>query len=336
MSVDAFALLVEEFKSDDIVDQVAAAKRINTIALGMGSEKARSQLLPFLRSCVDEYTDEILLAIAEAVGSLVLAIGGGEHVGSLIPLLEALSEKEETIVRAKAVESLVTVGAAAPAAVIQEDFMALLKRLAGGEFFPSRISAAGMFSTVYVSTPAGSRPNLRKQFEQLAKDEMPMVRSAAFTHMPALAAVVEKEVFLGEICPLFNELSVDMQESVREMAVENMVKMVKTLSPEEVAKYFGGFFDTVQNEKCSAMRVAKAKHFVTLAAAMSPARPMRDQVPAFLQLMSQDLEVEVRNAAANNLGARPPLLLIPSSSCSSSSCSSSCSFSSLRKRARGG
>jgi hypothetical protein len=30
---------------------------------------------------------------------------------------------------------------------------------------------------------------LRKQFEQLAKDDMPMVRSAAFAHLPALAEV---------------------------------------------------------------------------------------------------------------------------------------------------
>jgi hypothetical protein len=31
---------------------------------------------------------------------------------------------------------------------------------------------------------------LRKQFEQLAKDDMPMVRSAAFAHLPALAEVL--------------------------------------------------------------------------------------------------------------------------------------------------
>jgi serine/threonine-protein phosphatase 2A regulatory subunit A len=47
--VDAYGLLVEEFKSDDVHDQLAAAKRINTIAINMGPERSRSQLLPFLR-----------------------------------------------------------------------------------------------------------------------------------------------------------------------------------------------------------------------------------------------------------------------------------------------
>lgn len=299
--VDAFALLQEELKSDDIVDQVAAAKRINTIALGMGPDRAKSQLLPFLRSCVEEYTDEILLAIAEAAGGMVQALGGGDHGHTLIPLLEALCEKEETIVRAKAVESLVQVGKAMPAQQIQNEFVPLVKRLAAGDFFPSRISAAGLFATIYPSTPGNMRPTIRKQYESLSKDEMPMVRSAVFVHLPALAAVVEKEIFVSEITPMFNELSADLQESVREIAVDNMVKMVHGLGHDEAARFFGAFFDNVQTEKCSSMRVKKAKHFVELAAAMHPTRPLRDQVGPFLALLSADQDVEVRNAAAANI-----------------------------------
>jgi hypothetical protein len=50
---------------------------------------------------VDEYTDEVLMTIAEGAGGLVAAVGGGETGHSLLPLLEALAEKEETVVRAK-------------------------------------------------------------------------------------------------------------------------------------------------------------------------------------------------------------------------------------------
>ena len=299
---DAFALLKDELKSEEIQDQVNAARRVNTIALSMGEERGRGELVPFLRQRVDEYTDEILLAIAEAAGGLVKAIGGGEHAHILIPLLEALAEKEETIVRQKAVESLVQIGKQMPANTLQSEMKELLKRLSGGDFFPSRISAAGLFATVYPSTPPAMRAPLRKLYEQLAKDEMPMVRSAAFAHMPALAAVVEREVLTAELSPLFNELSQDMQESVRELAVDNMEKMVGLLSPEEAAKIFGSFFDNVQMEKCSSMRVNKAKHFVKFVTAMSPARPLRDQVPAYIHLLAADPEVEVRNAAAANLG----------------------------------
>lgn len=146
---------------------------------------------------MDEYTDEVLMTIAEGAGGLVAAVGGGETGHSLLPLLEALAEKEETVVRAKvastpspssaphaphrspppqAVESLVRVGKAMPGPLIQEHFVPLVKRLAAGDFFTSRISAAGLFATIYPSSPAAQRAAIRKQYEQLAKDEMPMVR----------------------------------------------------------------------------------------------------------------------------------------------------------------
>ena len=62
--IDAFGLLKEELKSEEIQDQVNAARRVNTIALGMGEDRARSELIPFLKQRVDEYTDEILLVSA--------------------------------------------------------------------------------------------------------------------------------------------------------------------------------------------------------------------------------------------------------------------------------
>jgi hypothetical protein len=45
------------------------------------------------------------------------------------------------------------------------------------------------------------------------------VRSAAFTHMPALAKVTEKDVLTSELVPLFNDLSTDVQESGQTSAV---------------------------------------------------------------------------------------------------------------------
>lgn len=84
----------------------------------------------------------------------------------------------------QAVEALAIVGKAMPGSVLQEHFAPMVKRLSTGDFFPSRISAASLHATVYQSTPNAQRPALRKQFEALAKDEMPMVRRAAFGESP--------------------------------------------------------------------------------------------------------------------------------------------------------
>lgn len=179
----------------------------------------------------------------------------------------------------------------------------LRQRLAGAEFFPSKISAAGLFASIYPTTSPAQRSALRKLFDGLAKDEMPMVRSAAFAHLPALAAAVEKDVLMGEISPLFAELSADLQESVRELALDNMVKMVKKLTAEEAVQIFGKFFDGLAGERCTSMRVQKATHFVDLVSALHPVKNIRDQVPLYVALIANDSETEVRNAAAKNLGA---------------------------------
>uniref|UniRef100_A0A7S0V3B1 TOG domain-containing protein n=1 Tax=Hemiselmis tepida TaxID=464990 RepID=A0A7S0V3B1_9CRYP len=299
--IDAYGLLSEEFKSDDVTDQLAAARRIPIIASCMGADRCRSQLVPFLKSAIGEYTDEILHAIAKACGQIVGACGGGDNAACLLPLLETLCEHEETVVRNNAVEALVIVGKTMSGPAIQEQFAPMVKRLSSADFFPSKISGAGLYATVYPSTPHPQRPALRKQYELLAKDEMPMVRRAAFAHLPAFAAVMEKDVLMMELSPIFNELSSDLQESVRELAVENAVAMVKGLSADEATKLFGAFIDNVQNESSRSMRIHKAKHFVTLTHAMHPVRQMRDQVQAFLRLLAIDAELEVRTEVSLNI-----------------------------------
>jgi len=296
-------LLVEELKSDEIQDQLNATRKISTIALGMGPEKSKSQLVPYLLTIIETYSDEILHAMAESIPSLIPALGGGESAHLLLPALEALAEQDETIVRTKAVTSLTEVASNMGDSTLQSDMWPLVKRLAAGDNFASRISAAGLFASVYPSSPPAQRPTLRKLYEQLAKDDMPLVRSAAFAHIPALAAVVEKEVLINELVPIFNDLSTDVQESVREMAVVNVVAMVQRLSPDEALRLFGAFSDNLQDDRSSAIRLLKAQHFVPLCAAMHPAKPMRDQTGAFLQLLVHDVELEVRTAASKNLAA---------------------------------
>merc|ERR1712035_1759 len=80
-------------------------KKLSTIALALGIERTRTELIPFLTDTIyDE--DEVLLALAEQLGALTPLVGGPEFVHCLLPPLESLATVEETVVRDKAVESL--------------------------------------------------------------------------------------------------------------------------------------------------------------------------------------------------------------------------------------
>ena len=121
-------------------------KKLSTIALALGVERTRSELIPFLTDTIyDE--DEVLLALAEQLGTFTPLVGGKEHVHCLLPPLESLATVEETIVRDKvgiassffqpkilpfaqqAVESLRTIAEQHSREDLETHFVPLVKRL---------------------------------------------------------------------------------------------------------------------------------------------------------------------------------------------------------------
>ena len=113
------AVLIEELKHEDVQLRLNAIRRLSTIALASGVERARNELIPFLdgappfwrfinliqlnsiqiESVEDE--DEVLLALAEELGNLVELVGGPSYAHVLIAPLENLAAVEETVVRDK-------------------------------------------------------------------------------------------------------------------------------------------------------------------------------------------------------------------------------------------
>ena len=123
-------------------------KKLSTIALALGVERTRSELIPFLTDTIyDE--DEVLLALAEQLGTFTPLVGGAEHVNCLLPPLESLATVEETIVRDKAVDSLRSIADEHSNTDLESHFVPLVKRLATGDWFTSRTSACGLFSVCY-------------------------------------------------------------------------------------------------------------------------------------------------------------------------------------------
>ena len=103
-----------------------SVKRLSTIALALGEERTRKELILFLADSNDD-EDEVLLAMAEELGRFVPYVGGAAYAHTLLAPLETLSSVEETVVREKAVESLAKVGAELPEESIVEHFTPLIK-----------------------------------------------------------------------------------------------------------------------------------------------------------------------------------------------------------------
>jgi HEAT repeat protein len=116
----------DELKNEDPVRRLNSIQRLSTIALALGEERTRNELVPFLtENCDDE--DEVLLAMAEQLGDFVPFVGGPQHAATLLPPLQALATVEETVVRDRAAEALCKVCEQLPEAQVAEHFVPVVK-----------------------------------------------------------------------------------------------------------------------------------------------------------------------------------------------------------------
>ena len=90
--------------------------------------------------------DEVLFAIAEELGNLSTYI---ENKVALLPLLEALCNVDETVVREQAVISASKIADALSITDIQNIFTAMVIRLSTSEQLTSKVSAIGLIVTCY-------------------------------------------------------------------------------------------------------------------------------------------------------------------------------------------
>lgn len=113
------AVLIDELKHDDVLLRLNAIHRLNTIALALGADRTREELIPFLDGMalnwhslvLGEYAnngiesvedeDEVLTALSEELGKFVDYVGGPEYGHVLLSPLENLAAIEEPLVREK-------------------------------------------------------------------------------------------------------------------------------------------------------------------------------------------------------------------------------------------
>lgn len=105
-------------KHDDVNLRLNAIRRLSTIALALGADRTRDELIPFLdgellpQNTLDfladrrfsesvEDEDEVLTALSEELGKFVEYVGGPEWGHVLLSPLENLAAIEEPLVREK-------------------------------------------------------------------------------------------------------------------------------------------------------------------------------------------------------------------------------------------
>ena len=94
------AVLIDELRAEEQKKRVAAVAELNTIAVALGPERTRNELLPYILELLDD-EEEVLFTLAETLGTMLPAVGGPAHAEHIFKTLEKLSQIEESTVREK-------------------------------------------------------------------------------------------------------------------------------------------------------------------------------------------------------------------------------------------
>ncbi|CAF0747632.1 unnamed protein product [Didymodactylos carnosus] len=298
-SLYPIAVLIDELRNEDVQLRLNSIKKLSTIALALGVERTRSELIPFLTDTIyDE--DEVLLALAEQLGTFTQLVGGDSYVHVLLPPLESLAQVEETIVRDKAVDSLRLLAPQHSTTDLETYFVPTVKRLAQGDWFTSRTSASGLISVCYSRVSNHVKSELRQLFKSLCQDDTPMVRRAAVSKLGEFSKVVETEYLRTDLVGLFTNLANDEQDSVRLLAIEAGIAMASLFRQDDLEAQMMNTLRGATEDKSWRVRYVVADKLVELQKAVGNEITKNDLVSAYCSLL-KDPEAEVRAAAASKL-----------------------------------
>jgi len=290
---DPLRLLQEDLKDDDQETIVSATNKLETIAIALGPARVKSDLLPFLTEYSETDNDEAQTNIARQMGNLVPHVGGAANAHILLPLLEKYAGEEEFVVREAAVDSLNKIATQLPKADIGTKYIPLIRRLANGDWFTSRVSACGLFHVAYPHAPDTLQGELRGLFANLCNDDTPMVKKAAFQNLGKFAIALQKQYFKTDILPVLKSLSVDEMDSMRIHVVVCCVQLANKMDPADFAATLLPLIEAVQDDTSWRVRSDLCKQMPELCKNVDPQIAQKKLVPIYAKLL-RDKEAEVR------------------------------------------
>lgn len=272
--------------------------KLPTIALALGVERTKSELIPFIIDSVyDE--DEVLERLADELKRFIPLVGGPAHAHIILTPLESLAMVEETVVRDRAVQSLCAIAQEMSAEHIEQYFEPLIRRLATGDWFTSRTSACGLFAVAYNRGTAHVKQEMRSMYPSLCGDETPMVRRASAAKIGALVTEMESNYVQNDFLKLYENFVADDQDSVRLLICPAFVQIIPKLDVETQESKIIVILKKFQEDKSWRVRNALANILVDLVSALDTS--LVNETINIFKTLAKDLEGEVRVQGAKNI-----------------------------------
>ena len=149
--------------------------------------------------------DDVMLALAVNLAKLIDHVGGSSKAMHLIGLLEELCVVEEGTVRKQAASSISQILSVTDPREHESDLVAMIKRLANGDWFTSHMSAALLTPSVYPYVSGAGQRDVFAAFMKAVEHENNSVRKVAAEQLNLLIQKIP-DAPEGELLSIFSSL----------------------------------------------------------------------------------------------------------------------------------
>uniref|UniRef100_A0A8C5BE86 Protein phosphatase 2, regulatory subunit A, beta b n=1 Tax=Gadus morhua TaxID=8049 RepID=A0A8C5BE86_GADMO len=304
-SLYPIAVLIDELRNEDVQLRLNSIKKLSTIALALGVERTRTELLPFLTDTIyDE--DEVLLALAEQLGNFTMLVGGPEYVHCLLPPLESLATVEETVVRDKAVESLRKISQEHSPVDLEVHFepltlvMPTLRQAAEDKSWRVRYMVADKFSELQKAVgPEITKNDLVPAFQNLLKDCEAEVRAAAANKVKEFCENLpedsREQIIMTHILPCVKELVSDTNQHVKSALASVIMGLSTILGKDNTVEHLLPLFLAQLKDECPEVRLNIISNLDCVNEVIGIRQLSQSLLPAIVEL-AEDAKWRVRLA----------------------------------------
>jgi serine/threonine-protein phosphatase 2A regulatory subunit A len=296
--MDPLKLLQEDLTSPEPQVVIQACCKLTAVATGMGAQRTRDELVPFLASYVkQDENDEANATIALQLGEFTGCLGSPTHIPLVLPVLEECMMAEETLVRENAVQGCNMLMRQMKKEQITSLMIPMIQRMTENDWFTGRASATGLFTSIYPHCNEQQQDDLREVFARMCADDAPLVRKSAFLNLGAFGACHSKALISSDIIPIVKTIQADDSGTMRCVAIDVVVALAQVVDAVVYVDELQPIVEQLHNDKSWRVRKALCEKIPALCIALGPDAATRHVIPVFAQLL-QDPEAEVRSLGA--------------------------------------